>query len=210
MTTTTVERTRHALHAVAEFLLAGPQYRATGTIKLQVCPGGFRTWSEPVLRVDGAELVSDELRLPLSGTTIAELAEAVGVEPGAPDGLYSDGSGATTSEVIDSDPATARWIAYCFAVGDAALRLVAPGVEPVLWPEHFDVGITIEDVSYGVSPGDKYIGEPYAYVSVSSPPAEDFFNAPFGAACSMRELGDLDGVLSFFVEGSKRAAGLGS
>jgi hypothetical protein len=83
----TVERTRHALHAVAELLLAGPQYRTSGTIKLQVCPGGFRTRSEPALRVDGVELVSGDLRLPLSGTTITALGQAVGVAAGPPNGL---------------------------------------------------------------------------------------------------------------------------
>ena len=33
--------TRRSLHAVAEQLLAGPQHRAQGTIRLQVTPGGF-------------------------------------------------------------------------------------------------------------------------------------------------------------------------
>lgn len=25
---------------------------------------------------------------------------------------------------------------------------------PILWPEHFDVGITLDQVNYGLSPGD--------------------------------------------------------
>jgi hypothetical protein len=33
--------TRLSLHAVAEQLLAGPQHRAKGTIRLRVTPGGF-------------------------------------------------------------------------------------------------------------------------------------------------------------------------
>jgi hypothetical protein len=204
MTAAIVEQTRHALHAVAELLLAGPQYRTSGTIKLQVCLGGFRTRSAPELRVDGAELVSGDLRLSLASTTIDALGNAVEVAAGPPDGLYSDGSDATPSEVIDADPAAARWILDCLAVGDDALRRLAPEAEPVLWPEHFDVGITVGDVGYGVSPGDTYLAEPYAYLSIGSPPVDDFFNAPFGAARPIRELGDVNGVLGFFVEGQRR------
>ena len=40
---------------------------------------------------------------------------------------------------------------------------------PVLWPEHFDVGITLDKVNYGVSPGDDDIPEPYAYVGPWTP-----------------------------------------
>jgi hypothetical protein len=132
MTASIAEQTRHALHAVAELLLAGPQYRTSGTIKLQVCPGGFRTRTAPSLRVDGAELVSGDLHLPLSRTTIDALGHAVEIAAGPPDGLYADGSDATPTEVIDADPAAARWITDCLAVGDAALRRLAPGAEPVL------------------------------------------------------------------------------
>ena len=39
--------TRRALHGVAEYLLAGPQYRASGTIRLRVSDGGFATVAEP-------------------------------------------------------------------------------------------------------------------------------------------------------------------
>ena len=45
--------TRRSLHAVAERVLAGPQYRATGSIELTVLPGGFGQ-SHGSLRVEGA------------------------------------------------------------------------------------------------------------------------------------------------------------
>ena len=48
---------RHSLHAVAERLLAGPQYREHGEIRLQVPPGGFGQFAGP-LRVEGTEIVS--------------------------------------------------------------------------------------------------------------------------------------------------------
>ena len=61
----------------------------------------------------------------------------------------------------------------------------------MLWPEHFDIAIRVDDVNYGVSPGDDYLNEPYAYVGVDPVPDDEFWNAPFGAA---RPLADLVGV----------------
>ena len=51
--------------------------------------------------------------------------------------------------------------------GHDALIAFAPAETPVLWPEHFDVAIRVQDVNFGVSPGDGFIEEPYAYVGVS-------------------------------------------
>jgi hypothetical protein len=45
--------TRRCLHGVGELVLAGPQYRATGKLRLGVVPGGFATVMTPQLRVDG-------------------------------------------------------------------------------------------------------------------------------------------------------------
>src|SRR5437016_5388383 len=99
----TIEATRRGLHGVAELLLAGPQYRASRTIRLLVSPGGFRTFAEPALRVEGDALLAGELRLRLSGTTCAALAARIGVDCGAPEGLYSDGSGVGSGEVLEVD-----------------------------------------------------------------------------------------------------------
>ena len=51
--------------------------------------------------------------------------------------------------------------------GHAALRVMAPRQTPILWPEHFDVAILLDDISYGASPGDTFRAAPYAYVSSS-------------------------------------------
>jgi len=63
--------------------------------------------------------------------------------------------------------------------------------------------LTEEGTGFGVSPGDAAIPEPYAYVSPASPRAGTFWNAPFGAARPMREVGD--DLLAFFAEGRTRA-----
>jgi hypothetical protein len=203
-------RTRRGLHGVAELLLAGPQYRQSGTIRLRVADGGFATIKEPHLRVEGADLVAGERRLALSGTTYGGLAGKAGLDVGAPEGLYHDGSGMTPDDVVEVDPAAARWLAECLAAGTAALRRLAPDQTPVLWPEHFDVGVTVDEVNYGVSPGDDYLAEPYAYVGPHAPRKGEFWNAPFGAARAMRDLGDEDAVLAFFQEGRRLAVDNGA
>jgi len=99
----------------------------------------------------------------ITGTTVvlaaAPATASVDVRGGAP--------GARETELLGAD----------------ALVAFAPAETPVLWPEHFDVAIRVQDATFGVSPGDGFIEEPYAYVGVSRPPAGDaFWNAPFGAA----------------------------
>ncbi len=92
------------------------------------------------------------------------------------------------------------------AVGDAALRAFAPEETPVLWPEHLDVGISRDEVNYGVSPGDASVAEPYAYVGPWTPRTGEFWNQPFGAARPLSALGDAGAVADFFREGARLAA----
>jgi hypothetical protein len=195
--------TRRSLHAVAELIMAGPQYRRSGTIRLRVTPGGFGTIAEPDLRVEGHELVAGSVRLPLHGASLQELGVATGADAGAPEQLYTDGSGAAPEDVLTVDAAAAELLARSLALGDAALRDFAPDTTPVLWPEHFDLGIAIDKVNYGVSLGDGYLDEPYAYVGPWEPRDGAFWNAPFGAA---RPLTELDDVPAFFAEGRRLVA----
>lgn len=203
----TLQTTVRALHVVAELVLAGPQFRASGSIELAVRPVGFGTTAPPDLRVEGAELVAASGRWPIRGTTPAELADAVGVDVGEPADLYGDGSHGAADEPLDADADDARWVAECYARGDAALRAFAPEERPVLWPEHFDIGITTGGISYGVSPGDGLVAEPYAYVSVRPVPVGPFWNVAFGSARPMRELHDAEAVRAYFAEGTRLLAG---
>ncbi|MFC9330214.1 hypothetical protein [Kitasatospora sp. NPDC057015] len=199
-------RTRRALHAVAELVMAGPQFRTSGTIRLRASLGGFATRAEPNVQVVGADLVASGQRLFLERTTCAGLAAEIGVAVGAPAGLYESGSGVGPEDVIEADPQQAHRIAQGFAVGDAALRRMFPGADPVIWPEHFDIGVTVAAVNYGVSPGDDHRAEPYAYVGPHVQQEGVYWNAPFGAAATVRELGGVDGVLSFFEQGRRLLA----
>ncbi len=195
-------RSRRDLHGVAEGLLAGPQYVAHGTIRLRVTPGGFGTVVGSELRVDELSLVSGASRVPLRGS-YGDVALALGLEFHVPD-HYHDHSGVTVSEPIEIHEDDAALIADWFARGEAALSAFAPGEAPVLWPEHFDLGIAVDDVNYGVSPGDGFLGEPYAYVGPwdfrewSTPAA--FWNAPFGAVLLAGEVADVQALEAFFRE----------
>jgi hypothetical protein len=190
--------TRRSLHAVAEQVLAGPQYRESGTIRLRVTPGGFGQ-VKGSLRVEGSELVAGDRRIPLVGT-IADVAVAAGVEPGVPVGLYSDHADLGSGDELAVDPVAAGVLAGWFARGDAALRAFADE-EPVIWPEHFDLAISTGEVNYGLSPGDGGHAGPYAYVGPWAPREGAFWNASFGALRPAEELPDAEAVAAFFVAG---------
>ena len=99
--------------------------------------------------------------------------------------------------------------------GDTALRRFVAGlgtaepagtVEPVVWPEHLDVAITLDEVNYGVSPGDAYLPEPYAYVGPHRPRSGAFWNAPFGAARPVPRPPAVAPLLELFQRGHDLAA----
>jgi hypothetical protein len=202
---TGLEATRRAWHAVAELVLAGPQHRRGGGIRLQVVPGGFATTQALDLRVVGPHLLLPSGALPINGHTCADLADAAGVHVGEPQDLYHDGCHVDPGETLEVDGDAAEELARAYGVGEAALRRFSPEERPVLWPEHFDNAIRVGDVNYGVSPGDSYLGIPYAYVGPNDPGSDPFWNAPFGAAAAMSDLGHPDAVVDFFTEGRAKA-----
>jgi hypothetical protein len=86
--------------------------------------------------------------------------------PGSPPRALRDvdtgGLDSSLDEPTDVAASSAEVLLLAFTDGDAALRSLDPGQVPTLWPEHFDIGITVAEVNYGVSPGDTLIDEPYA------------------------------------------------
>jgi hypothetical protein len=199
----TLTATRRSLHGVAELVIAGPQHRRLGSIRLVVVPGGFGGLRLSV-QVVGTTLRWDGGSAPLAGT-YRELAELAGVDVGAPANLYTDVTGIDPDDPVTVDPAAAAQLADAWERGDAGLRLFAPQAPPTLWPEHFDVGTSVDQVNYGVSPGDGYHPTPYAYVGPYTPRTGDFWNAPFGAVRPVRDLPDPAAVAEFFAEGRLRA-----
>src|SRR4051812_43297730 len=162
--------TRESWHRVAEHVLAAGQFAAAGTIRLRPCPGGIGT----VVGVGGRQLavVRDELvvlepdgtRRSAPLTTVGAAAAFAGVRPGLR-GSYSPATSADPDAPLPVDAKAARELADWYAFGDAALRRFAEELrsrqQPVLWPEHLDLGITVDAVNYGCSPGDDTIPAPY-------------------------------------------------
>jgi hypothetical protein len=205
--------TRDSLHRVAEHVLAAAWYAASGEIGLAPSPGGFRT---PSFGPDGRYLAVDGTELVLGGaqgtrrmalTTIRAAAEFAGITPGGPAQVYAPATPLDLDEPLTVDPRAARLLAEWYQLGAQALSRFAagvPGDQPgpiVLWPEHFDVGITAAAVNYGASPGDEHIAEPYLYAGPhGGPPPDDpaFWNAPFGAARTWRQIGTVAEATTFF------------
>ena len=195
--------TRRALHGVAELVIAGPQYAAHGDIRLQVVAGGIAGLVSQV-RIEGGDLVWDGGGTPLAGTC-REMAAALGVTPVAPD-VYREGSGVDPDERLSFEPDPLALLLGWFARGDEALRIFAPDEERVLWPEHFDVGYALDEVNYGVSPGDAEHPGPYAYVGPWTRREGAFWNTSFGAARAAADLPDVDAVVRFFTDARSAAA----
>ena len=208
--------TRRSLHQVAEHVLSAARKRATGhEIALVPGEGGVRTPSLPdgrvIALIDGDIAVIDDKgvrRAPL--TTPREAAEFVGTEPGFPWTKHPPGTESTPDEPLVVDRDAARVLADWFALGEAALRELAttltPGDEPIpqIYPEHFDLAITVAEVNYGASPGDDAIAAPYLYVGpFAGPPAggEQFWNAPFGAYRTISQIGTQAAAVAFFLRG---------
>lgn len=199
--------TRRALHAVAEQVLASARYRADGHIWLEASPGGFATpWfshdgAACRLAVAGTEISasdgSGERSEPL--TTLRAAGELVGIEPGAP-GTYPPATSWDLDAPLRIEPANARVLAEWFALVDAALlRVAGEGVPRQLWPEHFDLAVSVDEVNYGGSPGDDDHPDPYLYVGPWKVPAQGgFWNEPFGASAPAAQVPTVEAAVAFF------------
>jgi hypothetical protein len=202
----TLASTRRALHGVAELVLAGPQHLVGDTVRLRVVPGGFATTVGEGVRLDGTTVQRGSVRVQVDGATPRGLAESLGLTARRLDDVYPDGTDVGLDESLQVDEAAAATLIAAWSAGDEALRRLEPGQVPVLWPEHFDVAISVDEVNYGVSPGDADTPTPYAYVGPwTLPPHDDFWDRPFGAARLISDLPGVDSVLAFFDEGRRRA-----
>ncbi|OBK77916.1 hypothetical protein [Mycobacterium sp. 1164985.4] len=56
---------------------------------------------------------------------------------------------------LDLDANAAVWLQRAHYAGGYALKNILPQQHPTLWPEHFDVAVTEDEVNYGVSAGDE-------------------------------------------------------
>jgi hypothetical protein len=197
--------TRRQLRAVAESLVAGPQYRSSGTIRLAVRPDGFAAVTIPVA-VHGTDLILPNDAVPLAGP-MSSVADAAGIVAGPPEGAYTIVDPLPPDIDLRLDGEAAEWVNRSHYAGGYALKSFLPECHPVLWPEHFDVAVTEDEVNYGVSVGDEQHPMPYAYVGPWTVPTGSFWNAPFGALYPLDRATDVDGlakrIADFFEQGRR-------
>jgi hypothetical protein len=216
-----LEPSRQSLHRLAEHVLSPALYAATREIGLLPAPGGLCTpkFGDPgrVIEVDGSELVlrqnGGERRAAVQ--TLRHAAAFAHIVPGMPAQVYAPATSCELDEPLELDPGVIRMLARWYALGAQGLdglitQLAGPeGVTATLWPEHLDYAATTGTVNFGASPGDASIVEPYAYAGPQAGPPDDgdaFWNAPFGAARTIRTVDTAPAVLAFFLAGYARLA----
>jgi hypothetical protein len=177
--------TREALHRLVAYVVSPFREQHTGRIGLRSLGGRFGTPrvgdGEVVVAIEGAEIVrstpAGEERFPITSLAAASTWLGVPLDPTRADRFDVPPAGDVEAP-LDVDADASRWLAELFDFGaDAldALRGAATVADDAgdtqLWPEHFDLAIAAGDEStgaratFGFCPGDRYVPEPYVYVS---------------------------------------------
>ncbi len=192
--------TRESLHRLATYVIGPARYSSNGKFGLRWTHGGFGTpffGEDRQVRVRGSNLV-DQSGNSARSTPISTIQGAADFLDSSIDAeTAAEGDSTPLGDVhqsLDVDPDSAEFLGDWFGMSFAALELLRSDSEsvdpsrPQLWPGHFDAAIEVGDEdhrgSYGASPGDASIDEPYLYVSIWWPDrlgvsGEDpFWNAP--------------------------------
>jgi hypothetical protein len=223
--------TRLELQRVATHLLARRRHAVTGKFGLRATPGGIGTPAFgpaddlEVVRISGTDLVHERggalAVQPITGATLTELADGVGVDLAVD---FSCGQDTPAVGDVDApltlDTQAAQELADWYALGWRALDVIAASArEPApaqLWPEHFDASCLVsigpgpdDRCDIGVSPGDRFSDEPYLYLGPwtrDRPGDGAFWNVDFGAQRRRAEVPTVAAAVEFFVEGLRRFA----
>ncbi|MGI9610268.1 MAG: hypothetical protein ACR2NL_08225 [Acidimicrobiia bacterium] len=192
--------TRIDLHRLAAYVIAPARHSVNGKFGLRYTRGGFGTpffGADRQIRVHGDQLI-DQVGSTVRNTSITSLgaaAEFLGTEIDPSTAAESDSPAlgdidAPLTVSVEGSDFLGRWYGMAFAALEA-VRADDASVDPSrpqLWPGHFDPAIEVGDEdhrgSYGASPGDQSIDEPYLYVSAWWPDRLDLdtsdpmWNAP--------------------------------
>lgn len=217
--------TREALRRLAVYVLSPARKAVTGRIGLQPTAGGFGTPpfgdDEEQLRIAGGELFRhkaagvDSIAITSLSAAAAFAGVALSDDPGVGHDIPDLGD-PDAAMAVSPDAALALGEFYRFSeslLEAFRTELRGSGQECSaiqLWPEHFDLGCNVEGVNFGCSPGDGYSPEPYVYVGPwnSEGLEGDFWNAPFGATLSYKELLDTEDQHGRALAFLRRGAGL--
>jgi hypothetical protein len=193
----TLAATRLALHRLAVYVVSPARRRANGKLALRFTFGGIGTpffGDDEQVRVAGRHLVRQR-----AGDATAEpigtlAAAAAFVLDGPPDVASAEQfdvppPGDLDDELRIDDEAAAYlgdWCGFAYSVlEELRADLVSVNSSRVqLWPEHFDAAFDClpddRRATFGASPGDAGIEEPYLYVlpaDFDAAPASDCWNA---------------------------------
>lgn len=173
--------TRLALHRLATYVIAPVRHEATGRFGLRATPGGFGTpdFGGRRIRVEGTSLIDERPDgthiAPITSLAAAAAFLQTDIDPQTAAEHDSPALGDVNAD-LRIDDAASNWLGEWFNAAFQALTLVREDAasvdasEPQLWPGHFDPAIEVGDEdhrgSYGASPGDHGIAEPYLYLSI--------------------------------------------
>ncbi len=204
------DNTRLTLQRVATHVLARRRWVHTRRFGLRVGADGIATPmfgdDDESLRVVGATLFHERridgdartTAASIHGASLRALGAFADVDLGA---AFSAGHDTPDVGDLDApislDADAVALITNWYRVGHEALdrtiaaRANAAASAVQLWPEHFDLAVDLaagrSRANLGVSPGDGFSAEPYAYVGpwdAARPGDAAYWNAPFGAVLS--------------------------
>ncbi|MCP4084429.1 MAG: hypothetical protein GY745_05170 [Actinomycetia bacterium] len=178
----TLVSTRQALHRLGAYVVAPVRHAANGKFGLRWTHGGFGTpffGDNRQIRIEGSRLI-DQLGSTTRVAPITSLSAAAeflltAIDPDTTAEHDSPPVGDADAD-LEIDEAASWFLGDWYGMAFAALELLradqasVDASRPQLWPGHFDPAIEVGDEdhrsSYGASPGDDGIDEPYLYISI--------------------------------------------
>lgn len=216
--------TREALRALACYAISPARKARTGRIGLRPTGEGFGTppfGDGSRIAVHGDRLlVEPAVDVPI--TTVRAAAEVLAIDLSPDPGVGSDLPPFRPDERLMVDAGASFWLGAWYAFGSRHLERLAAQhpegavTEAQLWPEHFDLAITVDVeghlVNVGFSPGDAGFPEPYVYVGPHDRTGLTGrnWNAPFGASLThdvLRAAANPDAAVDTFVSECLRLVG---
>ena len=206
----TLPETKLALHRLAVYVVSPARRAANGKIALRCTLGGVGTpffGADEQVRVVGTHLVrqqGDHAGVELVTTLAAAAAFAL---DGPPDVAWAETfdvpSPGDPGDDLGVDAAAAEFLGDWYGFGYSVLENLRADPESTdanrvqLWPEHFDAAFDClpddRRATFGASPGDAKIAQPYLYVvpaNFDAVPESEVWNAEGfgGAVLPMSEL----------------------
>jgi hypothetical protein len=208
------QQTRRGLHALAEQVLAPARYREEHRIGLVAAPGGIATPpfgpKQKIVGIRGAEIyvTEDGRERHAEATTLGAAARFVGIDAGVPEALWTPVTERSLNAPLKLQADVVEALSDWYELVGAAITELSESIgdevaPPQLWPEHFDLATSANEVNLGGSAGDTFCEMPYLYVGPWRHPLNNdaFWNAPFGAAMPISEVTSVDTAVAFFRAG---------